>query len=133
MIRKDSNCESASDSYPPVSPIRSEWSSDHLQILLFKRKFKNIYFKKCILGPSTWGCSLMGILSGSVGFFGGCNYQNIYLYGKTIKVLNEGIPMESPLTQGPLKIQECLLKGYFMIHTSGKIIYHRIGNRVVPD
>ena len=41
--------------------------------------------------------------------------------------------MESPLTQGPLKIQECLLKGYFMIHTSGKIIYHRIGNRVVPD
>ena len=45
MIRKGSNCESASDSYPPVSPIRSEWSSDHLQILLFKRKFKNIFLK----------------------------------------------------------------------------------------
>ena len=64
----------------------------------------------------------MGILLGSVGLFWDCNYQNIHLDGKMIKVLKEGIRLELPLTQGPLKIQECLFMGYFMIHTSGKIM-----------
>ena len=81
MIRKDSNCESASDSYPPVSPIRSEWSSDHLQILTtyFLRGNSKIFIlKNALWGRACEDVVLWGSYGESDGILWSSNYQNIH-------------------------------------------------------